>query len=538
MRIRRGTEIVVAACALLLLPPAAAGAKVFTPTRHGDPTPGACKPNDCSLREAVQAANNRAGPDTIVLRAGTTYDLSILGRGDDANASGDLDVNGNLTIESSGKTRAAIDAHDVDRVLDAHAALTVARLVIRNGKTIGGGTNICGCGIKSATNHPLVVSRSKIVSNSDDLIDVSQHGQGGGIYKSGNAPLTVSRSIISDNTTDLDGAGIMDDSFGANARVIIVRTAIAGNTGGAGAGFDEIGGAPVTIDQSKISGNHSINNGPAGAGIATESAHMVVRDSRIVDNRADGPGGGIANYEGRTVVLRSTIAGNHAKLGTSGGSAFSGGGIANLSIGQESTTVVRSSTVSGNRTNYGGGGIENFASGPGITSRLVAVNSTIAGNGAAEFGGGIASGTGNDGVESVRLNAVTIAYNDGDGDNSGSGSGGGISGGDFGTFRLDNTIVARNSAPLGPNCLSGALVSGGHNLFGRSADQSCFQNVQPSDRFAKPKIDQLANNGGPTKTIALFADSPAINHAGSDAPNRDQRGVLRQDPDIGAFERR
>ena len=55
----------------------------------------------------------------------------------------------------------------------------------------------------------------------------------------------------------------------------------------------------------------------------------------------------------------------------------------------------------------------------------------------------------------------------------------------------------------------------------------------------QPKLGQLADNGGPTDTVALKAGSPAIGRANSDnAPNRDQRGIKRDAaPDIGAFER-
>src|SRR5687767_3174871 len=55
---------------------------------------------DCSLREAIQAANADAGvddcaagsgADTIALPAGA-YTLAIAGAGEDANATGDLDI--------------------------------------------------------------------------------------------------------------------------------------------------------------------------------------------------------------------------------------------------------------------------------------------------------------------------------------------------------------------------------------------------------------------------------------------------------------
>ena len=52
------------------------------------------------------------------------------------------------------------------------------------------------------------------------------------------------------------------------------------------------------------------------------------------------------------------------------------------------------------------------------------------------------------------------------------------------------------------------------------------------------KLGKLATNGGPTKTVALKKGSRAINHAGPDAPELDQRGVKRgKKPDIGAYER-
>jgi hypothetical protein len=57
-------------------------------------------------------------------------------------------------------------------------------------------------------------------------------------------------------------------------------------------------------------------------------------------------------------------------------------------------------------------------------------------------------------------------------------------------------------------------------------------------RNTDPRLAQLAANGGPTQTLALLADSLAIN-AGNDtlAPPRDQRGYVRPDrSDIGAFE--
>ncbi|MGH8248880.1 MAG: CSLREA domain-containing protein, partial [Gammaproteobacteria bacterium] len=107
---------------------------------------------DCSLREAVQAANTDtavdgcvagAGPDTILLPAGT-YALSITNAapaGENANLSGDLDLNSVLTISGAGAGATVIDGGQIDRVfhlLQASEA-TISGLTIRNGLSTNGG---------------------------------------------------------------------------------------------------------------------------------------------------------------------------------------------------------------------------------------------------------------------------------------------------------------------------------------------------------------------------------------------------------------
>jgi hypothetical protein len=54
--------------------------------------------------------------------------------------------------------------------------------------------------------------------------------------------------------------------------------------------------------------------------------------------------------------------------------------------------------------------------------------------------------------------------------------------------------------------------------------------------FADPQLAALADNGGPTETMALAAGSPAID-VGTSCPDTDQRGMPRNGPcDAGAFE--
>jgi hypothetical protein len=97
-----------------------------------------------------------------------------------------------------------------------------------------------------------------------------------------------------------------------------------------------------------------------------------------------------------------------------------------------------------------------------------------------------------------------------------------------------NTLLSGN-AP-GGNC-SGTITDAGHNL---SSDLSCaFTNVGSLNN-TDAKLGPLADNGGPTLTMALLPGSPAIDAGNTSlAPATDQRGVRRPfslAADIGAFE--
>ena len=71
--------------------------------------------------------------------------------------------------------------------------------------------------------------------------------------------------------------------------------------------------------------------------------------------------------------------------------------------------------------------------------------------------------------------------------------------------RLANTIVASNTGGQCAGTGHGAITSDGHNLsFG---DRTC------PGAHADPKLGSLADNGGPTETLALRRGSPAINQS-------------------------
>src|SRR5262245_61176488 len=87
----------------------------YTVTKTDDTNDGACDVSDCSLREAIIAANNNPGAETIALPAGT-YVLTRTGTGEDLASTGDLDIRDDLTIDGDDPNTTIIDADNIDRV--------------------------------------------------------------------------------------------------------------------------------------------------------------------------------------------------------------------------------------------------------------------------------------------------------------------------------------------------------------------------------------------------------------------------------------
>jgi hypothetical protein len=113
-----------------------------------------------------------------------------------------------------------------------------------------------------------------------------------------------------------------------------------------------------------------------------------------------------------------------------------------------------------------------------------------------------------------------------------------LSGVDLGTVTaVELPLVMRSSVVGGgaDSVCGGLIESHGNNV---ASDSSCRLD-QSSDRSgADLKLGPLADNGGPTDTVALLDGSPAIDAGAGCAPT-DQRGVTRAQGaacDAGAFE--
>ena len=121
--------------------------------------------------------------------------------------------------------------------------------------------------------------------------------------------------------------------------------------------------------------------------------------------------------------------------------------------------------------------------------------------------------------------------------------GGTLLNGENSSMTLGNTIVANST--FGGNCsfeFGNPITDGGYNI---DDDGTCgFTQDTGSLPNTNPLLDPagLADNGGPTLTIALQPESPAVDLVGHEAcppPKTDQRGVERPQGeacDSGSFE--
>lgn len=296
-------------------------------TRLDDPAPGGCLSGDCSLREAIQAANNAPGVDTITFEGlGQVYQISIPGVEETANQTGDFNILDSLIIRGKGKGATIIDGGALDRVfrIGATASVTLTGMTIQDG------------------NAPIVEAVG-----------------GGGVLNEGT--LVLDDVEVTDNQAN-QGAGV-SNSLG---RLYITKSKIWEN----GSAITQEGGGVYSDGPLDISGDTMIisNTAIIGGGLSgTESADMRLNQVEISDNTALTLGGGIYN-DTLMSLLECTLSGNQAEFGA---------GIFN-----NYDLFLESSTLDHNMASDDGGGLFN-------EYRAYLKNVTISANGATNSGGGV-----------------------------------------------------------------------------------------------------------------------------------------------------
>ncbi len=274
--------------------------------------------------------------------------------------------------------------------------------------------------------------------------------------------------------------------FQVNAQAILTLNDVTLQGGNAGEGN---GGAIATNGAVNINTSNLIENTAAqgGAIFVSYPGTLSLATTTLSQNSATSFGGGIALFNGGV----ATIAGSTFVQNTLNNGSFGAG----FAIFNSTATIVNSTFYNNDAGGGFGGGIGNAA------STLTLINDTIAGNSAASLGGGGVSNQGN----------TTIL----------------------------NTIVSQNS---GGNCQTINMMDQGNNI---DSGASCGFTMSSSLNNTDSQLGALANNGGPTQTMALASTSPAIGAAARVGCNVqpvsgiDQRGESRQQTfhcDIGAYE--
>jgi hypothetical protein len=395
-------------------------------------------------------------------------------------------------------------------------------------------------------------------------------------FLSGDATKTVTVFVNGDTTAELDeaftvhlsnavGATISDaDGTGTIVNDDCPGTFTVNNNGDAGDltpgdGVCATGAAVCTLRAAIQEGNASLAACPININFSIPTSTITVTSELFMAHsmNINGPTAAsisVAGTVGAPTRVFHTAPGQAvsiSNLTVSGGRASFGAGL--LAEGPSSGTTLTGMLFTGNiaidSSGVGGGGGAASINGGALNVR----NSTFSAN-TGTHGGGLAV----QGAGPLNLVNVTVTNNSADG-NTGSGpcpSGGSVDGDGGGVagptlpgtpINLRNTIVAGNQDcnSNNPNISpTSAFNDQGNNLTSASVD---------------PKLELLANNGGPTFTHALKPLSPAID-AGNDcvfnntcsptlgvALTTDQRGpgfprkaagsFATAHVDIGAFEK-
>ena len=352
--------------------------------------------------------------------------------------------------------------------------------------------------------HNTCNSSSITVTNSNDdgpgslrraIINICP---GGTITFTGDTTIYLASTLTIDKNMTIDGightitvSGDTDDNGSGNVRVFYVNP-----------------GFIFNLNNLVVSKGYDAGS---GGGIYNNLGTLTITNSTFSGNGAIAEGGGIYLNGGTLTITGSTFSAN---------SASHGGGI----FVDIATLNISSSAFLGNSGRIYGGGIYNAGT-------VTIANSTFSGNSAGTLSGGI-----------FNQGTATITNSTFSGNSAPTAGGLGSVGG---TVMLHNTILSNNS---GGNCW-GTITNGGNNI--EDGTTCGWGSVSGSKSNTNPFLDHLANNGGPTQTLALLPGSPAIDKgndaicaAAVGAPDYgagglDQRGVTRPRGfhcDIGAFE--
>lgn len=259
---------------------------------------------DCSLREAVRAANRNAavdacpagsasGIDTINVPAGD-YLFLLDGDGEQAALTGDLDLTDDVAIVGAGRAATVIHANGLENVFSVDSAgadsVLISNLTLTGGAAVGAALYI-GHGSVTldnvrVTNH--VGSNSVIYMIGDSLtINNSRiDGNAGALFVNvPEAVTTIRNTVFSDNATDTNGGAISN-----NGTLRLINVTLSGNSSAGNGGALNLTG-PTELYNVTIANNLADSDADEsgdGGGVWIDPAASVVAANTLIANNGDG----------------------------------------------------------------------------------------------------------------------------------------------------------------------------------------------------------------------------------------------------------
>jgi hypothetical protein len=503
----------------------------------------------CSAQaDAVVSGCSEAALRFALLGAGVvkfTNDCNI-------TLSAPLGISTDTTIDA-GTNNVTINGGNSVRLFNVSGTLHLVKLTLANGKSDNGG------GLYVNAGGTVIVSNCTFSGNS--AIGVTgANGSNGNNVSSGTGGRGGDGSS---GTSGLGGAIYNAGTVALLSCTFATNSAVGGNGGNGGNG----GSGGGTLSQGGNGGTGGSGAGGLG-GAAYNLGNLSLFNCTLSTNSAQGGNGGNGGTNG---------AGNFSGLKGTGGAGATGAGGAIYNARNASIiactfsgngAVGGNSATGGNRTS--GVGTAGYRGGDGIGGALCTVwwggvtnctfySNSVAGGRGGNGGDGNQGGDGGDGGNgfggAVENEGTLTILNCTVGNCSASGGTNGVSGsGSFagtdgnpgranggglartaGTLMLMNSILATN-AP-GANSY-GSVLDNGYNI---SSDSSLVPSATSRINI-DPRLGPLATNGGPTMTMALLVNSPAIDFIPLNSgtfPPTDERGITRPQAggaDAGAFE--
>jgi CSLREA domain-containing protein len=279
-------------------------AAVYTVTKTADTNDGVCDA-DCSLREAIGAANATADNDSI------TFALPFFSSPQTITLSGSelvVAANGSLSIFGPGANRLTISGNSASRILvsGANVVVNIHNLRFTGGNGVGA-TNTGRGGAIYNVGGTMVITNSILTGNTA--------ANGGALNNAASASpsvpanLTLINCIISNNSSTSSGSAMQNFSTSfLHMRNTTVNNNTTSSTGIAGA-FQANG--TVTISNSTFSGNSAPSG--TGGGLYYNGTSLIVTNSTFAFNSCAVGGGGFHRTgTGLTANFRNSIISNNS----------------------------------------------------------------------------------------------------------------------------------------------------------------------------------------------------------------------------------